>query len=76
MHYDTTVGCDLKAPVKGGGVQKLDRVHGHHDHVTRGSHGPVLDLKVDKNYHKMDHSLALTGQYVPKVGKTFLEVSK
>ena len=28
-----TVGCDLEAPVKGGGI--LDRMRGHSDLVTR-----------------------------------------
>ena len=32
-HYNTRVGCDLEAPVKGGGIQKLDRVNG----ITSGA---------------------------------------
>ena len=27
MQYDTTVGCNLEAQMKGGGIQKLDCVH-------------------------------------------------
>ena len=44
MHYDTTVGCYLEAPVKGGGIQKLDCVHGHRDRVTRGYQGLNLNV--------------------------------
>ena len=46
MHYDTTVGCDLEAPLKGGGIQQLDRVQGHYDRVTQCQ--PYLNLKVGK----------------------------
>ena len=44
MHYDTTVGCDLEGPLKGGGVQQLDSVQGHRDSVTHCH--PGLNLKV------------------------------
>ena len=46
MQYDTTVGCDLEAPVKGGVIENLDHVHGHRDRVTRCN--PGLKLKVGK----------------------------
>ena len=46
MHYDTTVGCDLEAPMKGGGMQQLDHMQGHHDRVTHCQ--PDLNLKVGK----------------------------
>ena len=46
MHYDTTVGCDLEAPLKGGGIQQLDRVQGYRDRVTHCQ--PGLNLKVGK----------------------------
>ena len=50
MHYDTTVDCNLEAPVKGGGIQQLDRVQEHSDRVTHCHSG--LNLKGDKmNYH-------------------------
>ena len=31
MHYDTTVGYNLEALVKDGGIQQLDIVDGHSD---------------------------------------------
>ena len=46
MHYDTTVGCDLEAPLKGGGIQQLDPVQRHRDRVTHCH--PGLNLKVGK----------------------------
>ena len=46
MHYDTTVGCNSEAPLKGGSIQKLDSVQGHSDSVTHCK--PGLNLKVGK----------------------------
>ena len=46
MHYYTTVGCDLEAPLKGGGIQQLDSAQGHRDRVTHCQ--PGLNLKVCK----------------------------
>ena len=46
MHYDRTVGCEFEAPLKGGGLQQLDRVQGHRDSVTHCHQG--LNLKVGK----------------------------
>ena len=44
------LGCNLEARVKGGSIQKLDRVHGHCECVTCCQ--PGLNLKVGKmNYH-------------------------
>ena len=37
MYLSEAQGCNLEASVKGGGIQKLDRVHGPYgqsDHVT------------------------------------------
>ena len=42
----TTVGCYLEAPLKGGGIQQLDRVQGYRDRVTHCQ--PGLNLKVGK----------------------------
>ena len=70
MHYDTTVGCYLEAPLKCGGIQQLDRVQGHCDRVTHCQ--PGLNLKVEKR----DPIWALwtpSGQNVRNVGKTLLD---
>ena len=73
MHYDTTVGCDLKAPVKGGGIQQLDLVQGHCDRVTHCHSG--LNL----NMGKMNYHLGSQDPYWAiflKSGQTFSEVGK
>ena len=64
MHYDATVGCYLEvSSERGGGIQKLGRVHGHSDRVMRCH--PGLNLKVGKmKYGLANWTLAL--QYVPK----------
>ena len=66
MHYDTTVGCNLEAPLKGGGVQQLDRVQGHCDRVTHCH--PGLNLKVANE--------PPSGQSGPHLGKMFEKWAK
>ena len=66
MHYDTTVGCDIEAPLKGSGIQQLDRVQGHRDHVTHCQ--PGLNLKVGKK--------TPSGHSGPHLGKMFEKWAK
>ena len=73
MHYNTTVGCHLEAPVKGGGIQNLDSTHGHCDSVMSRHQG--LNLKLAK-WTMVWAIWTLTGQNIPKVGETFQEVGK
>ena len=49
MHYATAVCCYLEAPLTGGGIQKLDCVHGHSGYVTRSY--PGKNLKEGKVYY-------------------------
>ena len=60
MHYDTTVGCDLEVPLKGGGIQKLDHVHGHCERLTPS--WPVLESGQNE---------LLFRQAVPQLGNMF-----
>ena len=76
-HYDTTVGGNLEAPVKGGNIQNLDHMHerhiGHSDSVT-SSH-PVLNLKVGQMNYIMGYLYpdwakpSKRGQNLQEVGK-------
>ena len=52
-HCDTAVNSDLEAPVKGGGIHKLDCLDGGSDSVTRCNPSPGLNLKVGKMNYRL-----------------------
>ena len=45
-HYNTTVSCNLEAPVKGGGIQQFNHVDGHQ--ALMAARHAVTNLKVNK----------------------------
>ena len=67
------MGCNLEIPVKDGGIQKLDRVHGHHDGVTR------VHLSLNMNVGKMNYCLGnldLSWAIFSKWGQNFSREGK
>ena len=64
MHFDTTVGCYVEAPLKGGGIQQFDSVQRHSDSVTHCQLG--LNLKVESGQKETP-----SGHCRPHLGKMF-----
>ena len=73
--YNTTVGWDLEAPVKGGDIQKFDRVYWQNDHVMCSHPSQALNFEVGK-WTKVWAIRPLAGQNAPKVSKTLLIAGK
>ena len=71
MHNDTTGGCYLEEPVKGGSMQQLDSVQGnwHRDLVTHCH--PGLNLKVGKMTYRRLGNLDPNWAIFPKSGQNF-----